>query len=294
TPANNSAFLRHRLWLIKNRPRMTENDIFGLWFPSFIEDGLPELRTAWLDAVAAAKSDSKVRLNAIDFLMFNFPDDAEKMVAEGITIFPTEYKYPLLMSNIALRTVKKDWTAEQKKPVAKKTLEYGRAALALIKKERSTDRDSDRRDLLKELASAAIAADELDAAALFATELILDFGKSIDDVGYDDATHIGNVALGRVELRKGNIDRAKEYLLIAIHAPLRSPRSSLYPIDMRLAKELYEKGVKAEVLEFLRLCLDLNQFKTSPDANEDEIKAIKRWREQIGKGVTPSFDFYAP
>ncbi|HKP69344.1 MAG TPA: DUF3857 domain-containing protein, partial [Pyrinomonadaceae bacterium] len=110
TPANNSAFLRHRLWLIKNRPRMTDNDIFGLWFPSFVDDGLPELRTAWLDAVAAAKSDSKVRLNAIDFLMFNFPDDAEKMVAEGITIFPTEYKYPLLMSNIALRTVKKDWT----------------------------------------------------------------------------------------------------------------------------------------------------------------------------------------
>jgi hypothetical protein len=83
-------------------------------------------------------------------------------------------------------------------------------------------------------------------------------------------------------------------LLVAIRAPLRQPQSSLFTIDMRLAKDLYEKGVKAEVLEFLRLCIELQSKKARPKLYEDETRTLKLWQEQIEKGIKPSFDFGTP
>lgn len=294
TAAVQSAQLKHRLWLVKNRPHVSDHEIFGWWSPELPKESRDTLRDAWLAAVEKAKSDSVVRLSAIEFLQRYFPDQAEKLVAEGFVLNPTNYKYPLLMTEIVQRDLKKDTPAEQKKVIAKKVLEHGKTALALIKKERSFERDRDRGDLLKQLGSAAIAAEELDSASAFATELILDFGKSIDDYDYDDATHLGNITLGRVELRKGNTEKAKEYLLVAIRSPLRKPKNSLFMIDTRLARELYEKGVKAEVLEFLKLCLELDHFKTEAKRYANNIKALKLWQEQIDKGLTPSFDFDAP
>jgi hypothetical protein len=294
TPAVQSAYLKHRLWLIENRPRLGDDQALGWSRPELPTASRDGLRNAWLASLAKAKADSTVRLNAIEFLNNYFPADAARLIDEGLALDPTNYKFPLLMTKVILLDVKKDSTEEQRRAIAKRLLVPGRLALGLIKKERSSERDSDRCDLLKVIGSAAVAAGDLDAAESFATELILDFGQSVESYEYDDATHLGNITLGRVALLRGNIEKAKEYLLVAIRAPLRKPQNSLFNIDMRLAKELYEKGVKAEVVEFLKLCLELGNMKTRPKVYEDEIQALKLWQDQIGKGIKPSFDFDAP
>jgi hypothetical protein len=295
TPVVEAALLQHRLWFIKNRPELGDAEIFGWWPPALSQKTQTSIRDAWLAAVEKSKDDATVRLNAIDYMMArSFNTEAEKMIGEGIATAPSNYKYPLLMTELITRQVKKDTPEAEKKVLGTKVLGYGKTALSLIKKERSMERDRDRRELLKSIASAAIAADELDLAAAFATELILDFGQSADEPDYDNVTHIGNVALGRVELRKGNIDKAKEYLLVSMRAPLRQPTNYLIKIDTRLARELYDKGVKNEVLEFLTLGLELNHLKTDPKLYEDEISAIKLWQEKIKQGVKPSFDFDNP
>jgi hypothetical protein len=294
TPGVQSAFLKHRIWMIQNRPRLGDEQVLSWMRPSLPTASREGLKNAWLASVAKAKGDSIVRLNAIEFLKNYFPADAAKLIDEGSAVDPTNYKFPLMMTEIILQDLKKDSTEEQKRAIAAKLLGPGKLALGLIKKERSDERDRDRRDLLKVLSSAAVAANDLDAAESFATELILDFGQSVDSYEYGDSTHLGNVTLGRAQLRRGNIEKAKEYLLVAIRAPLRQPKSSLFSIDMRLAKELYEKGVKAEVLEFLNLCIELQTKKARPKLYEDEIRALKLWQEQIEKGVKPSFDFGAP
>ena len=294
TAAVKAAYLKHRLWMINNRPDVSDQEVLSWFRIDLPQTSLTTLKDAWLTAVEKTKTDAAVRLNAIEFLKFRFPAEAEKLIADGIALDPTNYKYPLLMTNLLSSEVTKDTSEEQKKVIAKKLLGPGRAALGLIKKERSSERDGDRRDLLQVLASAAVAADELDAAAAFATELILEFGHSVADYRYGEASHYGNITLGRVELRRGKIEKAKEYLLVAIRAPLRDQESSLLQLDFRLAKELYDKGVRAEIVEFLRLCLELNALKTDPKTYEDEIRAIKLWQTQIESGMKPSFDFQKP
>ena len=166
--------------------------------------------------------------------------------------------------------------------------------MTLLKQERSRERDNERRNLLKTLSKTAYRLEKLDRAGQLATELVLDFGQSTTDTDYEEATHTGNIVLGLIALQKGDVPKAKDYLLIAIRAPLRGERSYLSKIDTELAKKLFEKGEKTVVAEYLKLCEGLGNLKNSPAIYEDEIKALKTWQEQIKTGATPSFDFDKP
>ena len=295
TPAVQAAFLKHRLWLIANRPRVGDKDISRWIFLSDIPDATKEsLKNAWLAAVKLDPKDSIIRFNALDFLVDSFAVDAEKLIEEGFVLNPIEYKYPLLMVKLVRQDINLKSSEAERKLVASKILQHGRSALSLIKRERSYERDLDRRDLLETLSSSAIEVGELDLASSFATELVHDFGQSIDDFDYDEVAHIANINLGKVELRRGNTDKAKEFLLIAIRAPLRKPNNHLRDPDMSLAKELLEEGAKEAVLQYLGLCLELGPIRKSPKSNQKRIKALNLWREQILKGIKPTLDFDEP
>ena len=107
-------------------------------------------------------------------------------------------------------------------------------------------------------------------------------------------THVGNTTLGLVELRRNNLAKAKDHLLASVRAPLRQGYNDLLKIDTRLARELYEKGEKTTVQEFLKLCLELPNFKVYPESYADEIKDLKLWQDQISKGIKPNFEFKKP
>jgi hypothetical protein len=235
-----------------------------------------------------------VRLNAIAFMKTHFPDVADKLAQEGAKLDPDNYKFPLFLTELAAKDIESAKAAEQKASAVRKLLDNGVRGLALIKRERSPERDSDRNKLLTRLCKAAIEAGDIDSASSFAQELILDFGQSSSDHAYDQAAHVGNITLGLVELKKNNIEKAKEFLMISIRAPLRQDYNSLSKIDTTLAKELYRKGEKSTVVEYFKLGLELGNLKTYPESYADEIYAMKLWIEQIGKGVEPNFDFDAP
>jgi hypothetical protein len=76
-----------------------------------------------------------------------------------------------------------------------------------------------------------------------------------------------------------------------VRAPLRKKENSLKKIDTELAKELFSKGEKAVVSEYLKLCSELWHINRYPNLYADEQKALALWREQIKQGKTPSFDF---
>jgi hypothetical protein len=297
TPAGEKAHLRHRLWLVNNRPEMSERDVYGVigsFMASFPAASKEALVNAWLSQVEANRSNTKVRLNAVDFVKESRPEAADKLLVEGSQIEPDNYKFRLLLTELKGGELKKADTAERRSAAAKRILEDGKVALSLIKKERSDERDADRSQVLKRLCIAAVEAGELELASSYANELILDFGQSETDHGYDEAAHVGNITLGLVQLRRSNLEKAKEHLLIAIRAPLRQEYNALSKIDTRLAKELFDKGEKATVLEYLKLCLNLGNLKEYPESYAEEIKALKLWQEQIGKGSKPSFDFGQP
>jgi hypothetical protein len=195
------------------------------------------------------------------------------------------------MSYSAFEAMPADTDKIKRAGYLQKSLDNGVTALALIKTERSDERDEARNLLLNRLCRVALELNKLDKARELATELILEFGQSLSSPSFDNSTHVGNVTLGIVSLRAGDVAKAKEHLLIAIRAPLRQNTNYLENIDTRLAKELFEKGEKDIVIEYFKLCEGLSHLKVHPDLYESEIKALKLWQDEIKRGKTPSFDF---
>ena len=294
TPAITAAALRHRLYLIRHRPDISDEFLYGYTKPHIDSksDEFKQLRDAWVASVKADEKNSNVRLNAIDFIRDRDNSTAEQLIRTAIAQDPDNYKFQLLLTDIFAEEFHlQETTRERRLELSKKLMHVGNAALTLIRKERSDERDADRGALLKRLSYAALEIGDLDAAGSYAKDLVLDFGQSSNDFVYDEVAHVGNTILGLVELRRNNTAKANEHLLTSIRAPLRKEYNSLTRIEMRLARELFDKGEKAAVLEYLKLCLELGNLKEYPESYANEIKALKLWQEQISKGINPSFEF---
>jgi hypothetical protein len=68
-----------------------------------------------------------------------------------------------------------------------------------------------------------------------------------------DAIQDANLVLGRIAVREGNIEAAKNYLIAAGKSP-GSPVMDSFGPNMTLAKDLLEKGKRDTVLEYFMLC----------------------------------------
>jgi len=294
TPQAETAQVKHRVWLIANRPEIDDETLYGWSRQEYSAASTELLTSAWLAKVSDPKTSAAVRMNAVRSMKSYAPAAAMSTAEQGAKLEPENYELLLLITEINAGELNKATTAEQGDNAARKILEYGKRALALIKKERSDERDADRAVLLKQLCAGALRLGDLDSASSFAQELVLDFGQSSNARIYDEAAHVGNTTLGLVELRRNNIEKAKEHLMASIRAPLRMGYNNLSKIETRLVSELYDRAEKAAVLEYIKLCLDIPNFKVYPESYADEVKALKLWQEQIGKGIKPSFDFKKP
>jgi len=80
---------------------------------------------------------------------------------------------------------------------------------------------------------------DLSKAEDFAKELLHLSSIESRDWNYGNAIHIGNMVLGQVALRKGEIEKAEMYLLRSGQTP-GSPQLDTFGPNMSLAKELLE------------------------------------------------------
>ena len=139
--------------------------------------------------------------------------------------------------------------------------------------------------LLLYLAPAALAANEMEKARAYAQELLTlgesqksqpGFGPSL----YGDATHIGNLVLGRIAIMANDVVRAKGHLLAAGHVPGSSVLKSFGP-NMLLAKELIEREEREVVIEYLDLCAKFWE-------KQDQLA---QWKSIVKQGAMPDFGF---
>ncbi len=98
---------------------------------------------------------------------------------------------------------------------------------------------------------------------------------------YGNAIHHSNLILGRVALKQGLKEKAKEYLLKA-GKTAGSPQLNTFGPNMALAKELLELGENIIVLEYLKQCKIFWRKIFSM------IKMMK-WERLIKKGEIPNF-----
>lgn len=296
TAATEKAQLKHRIWFIQNRPEIPGSEVIGFFDVSeFSRDAIYDLLKAeWLKQVALHPHKSQIRLNAASFMSYVEPSAAISLLSEGEKIDPEEYEFPLKLAEIyESRSRDPKVEAALQRNYLTLALEKGEQALSQIKKERSRERDRDRKRLLVNLSRVGLKLKNYGRTRAFATELILDFGNDPDEFGYEEAAHKGNIVLGRIALAENDIEKAKEHLLIAIRAPLRSESPWLSDIDLDLARELLAKGEKDAILEYVRLYLSLRE-REKETYYKSEISALKSWQEQIKAGKIPSLDFDKP
>ena len=112
-----------------------------------------------------------------------------------------------------------------------------------------------------------------------ANEVLATAPKFSKDWNYGNAIHKGNLALGRLALREGKIDRAGEFLLLAGRTP-GSPQLDSFGPNMLLAKELLEKGEREKVLEYFGLCARFWQT---------DRGQLKIWTTEVKLGSEPNF-----
>ena len=109
-----------------------------------------------------------------------------------------------------------------------------------------------RNPYLPRLAKAAFAAGDYQRALDYADEALAAAKHGVF-WWTGDAIHQGNLVLGRLAMRKGDLEEAKRALVAAGKAPGTSSLASTGP-GMQLAKELLDRGESATVLQYLEEC----------------------------------------
>lgn len=153
----------------------------------------------------------------------------------------------------------------------------------LLQEEKDTGK---RLHLLLNLTPAAMYAGDAQKATAYAQELLAlgeqaqtrpGFGPGL----YADATHVGNVVLGRLALQGGDVGKAKGHLLASARVPVTgSPVLGSFGPSMILAEELLEKGERDAVVEYFDLC---KQFW------KNEGGKLERWKAVVKDGDIPNF-----
>ena len=148
-----------------------------------------------------------------------------------------------------------------------------------LEADRDGGNDSRQFYMLDEVTKAAVRAGAFDKATEYARELLSEAAKNADDPNYGNAIHDGNMALGRVALRQGDVTKAGTLLLEAGRTPGSTQLNSFGP-DMTLAQELLEKGEREVVLQYLALC---RSFWASGSRQLDS------WSKTVRAGGIPQF-----
>lgn len=157
-------------------------------------------------------------------------------------------------------------------------MEIAERALEHLEKAYELADESLRDSLLEGLAKGAYSADRLDKARHYA-ELMLQNSEAGWNNG--NRVHHGNLVLGRIALREGNIEEAKSRLIAAGNTP-GSPQLNSFGPNMALAKALLEIGEREVVLEYFKLC---STFWSSDRAKDK----LDKWGDLAAAGRIPDF-----
>jgi hypothetical protein len=132
---------------------------------------------------------------------------------------------------------------------------------------------------LDDVATAAFSAGDFEKAAAYSRELLEMTMLYKQDWNYGNAVHKGNIMLGRLALRQGDVEDAKKRLIEG-GKTTGSPQLNSFGPNMSLAKDLLEKGERDIVLQYFVLCRQFWKM---------DYGKLSQWTEQVKQGGTPDF-----
>lgn len=238
----------HVLWFINNAP---EAEVLagpsGRIAPMFDPGGYLEAKRAWARLVREEPDNVTILRHAAGSHAGSEAAPAAGLLRQAEAVEPSNPEWARELARL-------EWREARLFPEGRDPAAAGRA-LAHFERAYDLSNAAGRRDLLPDLAMAAIAAEEHQRAREYGTAML---ELAPDASGSGDPIHYGNVVLGHLALEENDLERARAHLLAAGRLR-RSPVERLGAPDMTLAKALLERGESDTVLEYFGLCFDFWQ-----------------------------------
>lgn len=267
----------HTLWLIENAPeaevlqtahaRLTRFDRGGFASDKERDALYARMEAAWLRQLEAHPVNPDVLRNAAEFSWLSDPERRLALLERGGALEPMSAEWPEEMGH---ELHDRAWESGEPPDAAI-------ASLALAHFERAAEL-SDPDFLLVPLAQTAFNAGVMVEARRYAETAVAAAGDRI--VGGDREGHFGNTVLGRIALREGRIEEARERLLMAAEF---SGGTGVHRPNMALARDLLHQGESTVVLEYFAHCAD-----SWPRGKE----RLSRWTAEVEAGEIPDFGSY--
>jgi hypothetical protein len=263
---------KHLLWIIEHAPEVAGDPHFCL-DPASDEEVYQLAKKLWLRQIQANESNVTILGNAARFFTLHDKALSEELLKKAELLEPNNPEWAQRLGH--LYQLETHCSKGESRP------EAATQAFAELEKAFNLENDELKRFLMTPfLAKAALEADEFDKARSYATDLLAkvalpDYSDSSD--GY--AIHHGNLVLGRLALKSGDVKKAKEYLLKAGQISGGATLCSFGP-NMMLARDLLESGEREVVIQYLKLCA--NFWHTSDHRAE-------KWIYAIEQGTIPNF-----
>lgn len=264
----------HILWIIRNAPK---SDVAGSPFceihPRLDPAGYTEAKRQWCIQIDAHPKDVSILENAARFFLPHDKELCHQLLQRGKQLQPEAPIWSRLLGTHHQLKTKFSSAIEDQQQASQEALAELEAAWA------KTDNQIERFEQLGELAKLAFASADFAKARRYAEALLSGVAIPEYALSHGDAIHSGNLILGRLALRDGDVELAKHYLLEAGRTP-GSPSLCTFGPNMMLAKELLEQNEWTVVLDYLQLC---SQFWHTSD------QRIDQWIASVQHRVIPSF-----
>ncbi len=262
---------QHILWLIRNRPDTPILDTPFAHLNAILESSTyAEGKQVWLDQVERQPKNPEILGRAAAYFLLHDSATAESLYRRAEAVEPQNPLWARRLGDLhALGLSRKAGEARQK---------AARGALDAYERSLEHVQGEARADLLLGVATVALESGEVAKARGHAGEMLKAAGDSTQDHwNHGNLVHQGHLVLGRLALRAGDVEKAKEHLLAAGKTP-GSPQLNSFGPNMTLAKELLEKGERQAVLEYFELC---GSFWKRAE--------LEVWSKEVRAGKIPEF-----
>jgi len=132
---------------------------------------------------------------------------------------------------------------------------------------------------LNDVAKESFTVGKVEDARKYAQELMTLLPKYRSNWNYGNAVQDANLVLGRIAVKEGHLNEAKQYLIAAGNSP-GSPQMNSFGPNVSLAKDLLEKGEKEVVIQYLELCRKFWRM---------DRGRLDKWIQEIKDGKIPDF-----
>ena len=265
-----ASYREHALWILRNHPA---SSVAGLPHvrldPMLDAKAYREAVQIWDEHIQAHPSHIEILSNAASFFTIAEKDRTEEYLTKLRQIDPDNPEWCDRLGH--LYALGSYTSAGPDVAQAKKSLASYEEAMRKGKGDRRLSL------WLEEAALAAVWAGELEKAERYATDVLSSAVEGRPSWNFGNALHHGNLVLGHVALRRGDVEAAGRFLIRAGKTP-GSPQLNSFGPNMALALELAKKGQLEVVIEYMKQC---KSFWNGPE--------LGNWLSEVEQGVVPDF-----